>query len=206
MAPDEESQVTVHAAVASDAAALAELFEACQCPCFCRYWSFEGDKNAWLDRCANDPDSNRSELQTSLAADEPSARGLMARQNGAVIGWLKLTPALAVPKMYKQRYYQNLECFRGERAFVYVIGCILIRPDWRKRHIAEALIRAALRHAHAASAVAVEAMPRVVAAPVSDEELWLGPASTLVRLGFAQVGGDPAYPVLRHVLTQAGTT
>ena len=30
--------------------ALADLFRACESPCFCRYWHFEGDKNAWLER------------------------------------------------------------------------------------------------------------------------------------------------------------
>jgi hypothetical protein len=30
------------------ARAIAELFEREGCACFCRWWHFEGDKNAWL--------------------------------------------------------------------------------------------------------------------------------------------------------------
>ncbi|HEX4515130.1 MAG TPA: N-acetyltransferase, partial [Polyangiaceae bacterium] len=51
--------------------ALADLFRACECPCFCRYWHFEGDKNAWLERCALTPAINEAELRADVLRGEP---------------------------------------------------------------------------------------------------------------------------------------
>ena len=54
--------------------ALAALFERAESPCFCRYWHFEGDKNAWLDRCANRP-----RRTATRAAGRRSVAGSAAR-------------------------------------------------------------------------------------------------------------------------------
>src|SRR5262245_14366923 len=85
---------------------LAALFARTGSPCFCRWWHFSGDKNAWLDRCANAPEENRAELLASLGSGRDDARGVVAlTHDGKVVGWTKLAPAAAVKKLYEQRLY-----------------------------------------------------------------------------------------------------
>ncbi|HEU4539321.1 MAG TPA: hypothetical protein VFS00_34610, partial [Polyangiaceae bacterium] len=78
---------------------LADLFEACHCACFCRYWHFGGDKNAWLARTAHEPAVNRREFFGAVAARNDEARGLVAIDDaGDVVGWMKLAPAPSLSK------------------------------------------------------------------------------------------------------------
>ena len=63
---------------AADREALVGLFDACGCSCFCRYWHFDGDKNAWLERLFVVPEKNKQELEAALEAGHPSARGVVA--------------------------------------------------------------------------------------------------------------------------------
>lgn len=189
--------IEVRALGAGDGPALVAFFEACGSTCFCRYWSFEGDKNEWLARCAFEPGTNRGEALSDVAGGAPRAAGIVAMSGSTVVGWLKLAPSVDVPKIYAQRYYKSLPCFRGDRAGVHVLGCFLVHPDHRHRGVAGRLVDGAIAHARAIGARAIEAMPRVTSERVTDEELWLGPHATLLRSGFVVVDGDPAYPVVR---------
>lgn len=184
----------------SDGEGLAALFEGSHCPCYCRYWHFEGDKNAWLERAALGRDESRRELEEAIASGSDEGLGLVARLGDAVVGWLKLAPALSLKKPYEQRFYRALPCFGGDRAGVMLIGCMLVHPAHRKRGVAKSLLEGAIVAARARGASAIEALPRRPRESVSDEELFMGPASTLLALGFEEVGGEGPYPVLRKQL------
>ena len=181
---------------------LAALFEACACNCFCRYWHFGGSKNDWLARTALSPEENRDEMKAALMADDDTARGLIAIDNAAenkpIVGWMKLAPRAAVPKL------RNLPVYRahdlGDDAHVFSIGCFLVHPEHRKRGVAAALLAGAGDLARALGGVAVEAYPHAVD-PVTfglnDEQAWMGPATMFERAGFVKVAGEMPYPVLR---------
>ncbi|HTJ85281.1 MAG TPA: GNAT family N-acetyltransferase, partial [Polyangiaceae bacterium] len=187
----------VRAVARADAAGLAALFDAASSTCFCRYWHFEGDKNAWLERSALEPETSRGELEAALTARSDEAAGLVALAAGAVVGWLKLSRATTVPKLYEQRLYRGLSCFGGPRDGIVTIGCVLVAPTERRRGVATRLVEGAIAHAREAGARAIEALPRRPREAVSPEELFMGPWSTLVRRGFVEVGGEGPYPVLR---------
>src|SRR5206468_10802722 len=89
---------------------LRALFERCSSPCYCRYWHFRGNKNEWLDRCAHRPEENAAELGAALGSGDPSASGLVARDadSGELVGWMKLTPRAAVPKLRALPVYRSL--------------------------------------------------------------------------------------------------
>ncbi len=189
----------------SDGPALARLFEESSCPCYCRYLHFEGDKNDWLARCALAPSESRDELFAAVEAGGEQAHGVVAETlAGEIVGWAKLAPAASVSKAYAQRYYAGLACLRRDPTAVLLLACFLVHPAHRRRGVCEALVAAAVRRAHARGAVAVEALPREVAPPPRDEDLWTGPRAALERAGFASVGGDDAYPVLRLRLSAPG--
>ena len=177
---------------------LAALFTDANSPCFCRYWHFEGDKNAWLERSFLAPEESRRELSEALRTSSDEARGVVALDHtGVLIGWLKIAPASSMSKLYGQRLYKGLACFEGDRTGVFTLGCALVHPEHRHRGVATELIQGAVRIAPRFGARALEAFPRRPNAPVSDEELWTGPCSAYVRAGFSPVNDFAPYPVMR---------
>jgi GNAT superfamily N-acetyltransferase len=174
---------------------LVALFEAAACPCYCRWWHFAGDDNAWQLRAGASHDANRSELEQAVAAG--SMPGIVALQDERVIGWLKLAPVDTVPKMFARRFYRGLPWFHGDRSGVVVIGCLLVHPGARRRGVARALIAAAIEAAAEQRATAIEALPRRVAEPAHDDALWLGPIDSYRSLGFRIVAGTDDHPVMR---------
>lgn len=183
-----------------DAAGLAALFDAAGSPCYCRFWNFAGDDNAWQLRAATEPAANRDELVTAVTCGDE--RGVVALDGERVVGWLKLARAEAVPKMFARRLYRAEPWFRSDRDGVFMIGCVLVEPASRRRGIAGALVRASLDVARALGARAVEALPRRLAHPIRDEDLWNGPITSLEAAGFRRVAGVDGYPVLRAELAR----
>jgi GNAT superfamily N-acetyltransferase len=178
--------------------ALGELFDRAGSGCFCNYFHFEGDKNAWLGRLASEPEENRREL--AARTRQQALSGVVAAlPSGGVIGWMKLEPATSLPKLYAQRPYRALPCFGGDRSTVLCIGCFLVDPAFRRRGVARALLRTGLALARSAGATAVEAFPRC-AEGIGDEERFTGPLALFASEGFGIVSEQSQYPVLRRVL------
>jgi GNAT superfamily N-acetyltransferase len=195
------ASILVRPVAASDEGALAELFARADVRCHCRWWHFHGDKNDWLDRCANAADVNRGELAAGLASGSEDALGVVARdgERGPIRGWAKIAPGASTPKIFEQRYYRSLPIFAGDRAELAILACLLVDPDARHRGVARALVAGAVELAHALvpRAKYLVATPRVTTEPVSDGELWLGPRAIFDGLGFEEVHAEPPYPVLR---------
>jgi GNAT superfamily N-acetyltransferase len=184
---------------ASDARALSALFERAEVRCYCRYWHFSGDKNAWLERCALAAEQNERELGAALLTNSEPAQGIVARSEDAIVGWMKLSPAWHVEKLYQQRVYKALPCFTPPREGVYAVGCFLVDPERRRRGIARQMLQAGVDFARSVGARAIEAFPRR-AALLGDEEQWMGPFSIFESLGFRTVHDFQPYPVLRLYL------
>lgn len=177
--------------------ALAALFRRAESNCFCEWWHFEGDKNAWLARLVEAPEENCARLIERAAA--PALGGVVALSvAGDAVGWMKLTEASAVPKLYGQRPYRGL-AFSGDRERTMTVGCFLVDPSWRRRGVAASLLKKGLELAQQAGATAVEAFPRR-AEGLRDEELWTGPHELYARHGFELVHEIAQYPVLRRML------
>jgi len=181
---------------------LLALLETTGSGCFCNYWYFQGDKNAWLERCFLKPEENRAALVARLAA--PELCGVVAlAPGGALIGWLSLSRAARLPKLYDQRVYRGLPCFQGtarEREDVFTVACFLVAEAERGRGVARALLAAAVWEAREAGASALEAFPRKApgdAQRLRPDEVWLGPEALLESAGFSAVSDFRPYPVLR---------
>jgi GNAT superfamily N-acetyltransferase len=186
---------------------LLALFEATDSPCYCRFFHFQGPVNEWLERCASRKEENRQELEAALLSRSDDARGVVAlsRPDGPeraaqLVGWMKVAPAAVMQKAYERRLYKGLPCFAGPREGVFLIGCALVHPGFRRRGVATALVAGAVRLAPAWGARALEALPRQPKEPVSDEELWTGPIGAFARSGFVEVYEFDPYPVLRREL------
>jgi len=180
--------------------ALEAFFRACDSPCFCRFWHFEGDKNAWLARCVEEPEKNAAEQRALVDRGDPSARGLVATRGGDVVGWMKLAPRAALPKLRARPVYRALDL--GSDDGVWSIGCFLIHPAARRTGVARALLEAAPRFAAEWGARAIEAYPHKSSTPLGEHEAWMGPYALFTSLGFEPMPSavDGPYPVLRRAI------
>jgi GNAT superfamily N-acetyltransferase len=178
---------------------LVALFERNHVPCYCQFWHFAGDKNAWLDRCAHAPELNRQALTVAVAERSEAMRGVVAVADDEIVGWMKLAPAELLSKLYDQRVYRRLPCFAGDRRGVYAIGCFLVDEAWRRRGVARALIGGGVLAARSWGATAIEAFPRR-SETAGAEELWTGPPEALLAEGFEVINDFQPYPVLRLAL------
>lgn len=178
--------------------ALEELFVRAEVPCYCRYFHFAGTPNAWLDRSAHHVDENRAEMRHALESGSDEMSGVVALDGEHAIGWMKVAPASALPKLYSQRLYRGLPCFEGDRAGVFTIGCILVDPSRRRSRVAESMLDRAVRTVRDLGGRSLEAFPRR-AEDISDAEAWTGPFSLYVRAGFQVVHDFAPYPVMRLV-------
>jgi GNAT superfamily N-acetyltransferase len=188
---------------AAHLAACQSLFETAASPCFCRYWHFEGTKNDWLARCALSPNENRDEQAAGVRAGSADTRGLLAFDGDVCVGWMKLTPRVALPKLRRLGVYRSLDL--GPDDGVYAIGCFLVHPAHRGRGVARALVAGADDHVRAWGGRTIEAFPRHSDEPMSPEEAWQGPESVFVASGFEVVHRDGPYPVLRKRLVARET-
>ena len=178
------------------------LFESAGSACFCRYWHFTGTKNEWLARGAHTPEENDGEMSAALAAHDASSRGLVALDDArSVIGWMKLAPRGAVPKLTSLVPYRNVPALPN----TWSIGCFLIAPAARHQGVARALVARALEILPTWGAAVLEAYPRRSEAPLYDEEAWQGPESLFVKLGFEVAQETAQYPMYRKVLPSSGT-
>ncbi len=189
-------------ASSSHAEALLALFEGAGSGCFCNYWYFEGDKNAWLERCYVKPEENRAALVARLGAPELCGVVALAANDGALCGWMNVSRAERVPRLYQQRVYRNLPCFQAEggaREQVYTVACCYVAEAERGRGVGQALLDAAIVAVRNAGGTALEAFPR--AAPAGErlrpDEVWTGPEMLFRRAGFVPVSNFRPYPVLR---------
>jgi GNAT superfamily N-acetyltransferase len=194
--PGHRESIVVTPAGPEHADALSALFDRSDVACHCRYWHFAGNTNAWLARCAHERDTNRREMTSALVAGSDEMSGIVALEQARAVGWLKLAPATQVPKIYAQRLYRNLPCFGGPREGIATVGCLLVEPASRRRGVATALVKGAVKVARERGARAIEAFPRR-AEGLREEEMWTGPFETYLREGFEVVHDFGPYPVLR---------
>jgi GNAT superfamily N-acetyltransferase len=133
-----------------------------------------------------------------VQAGAPEARGLLALEgddDAAAVGWMKLAPRARLPKLRRQGAYRALDL--GDDEGVWSIGCLLVRPDRRRRGVARALVEAAPEHVRAWGGRTVEAYPHRVAHALHDEEAWMGPEGLFVTLAWQAVHDVAPYPVYR---------
>jgi GNAT superfamily N-acetyltransferase len=180
-----------------DAPALALLMKREGTPCFCRYWHFAGTNKEWEARCALEPERSEREMAEAIGRGDDEGRGLIAKADEVVVGWMKLTWRKALPKLVARVPYRDLDL---DPARVLSIGCFVVDPAMRRRGVARALVKGAIDVGATWGATAIEAYPRRSDHPLHDGEAWTGPERLFVELGFVVARQAPQYPVLRRAL------
>jgi GNAT superfamily N-acetyltransferase len=100
--------------------------------CYCRYFLFEGGKDAWEVACAT-PGVNRTAMTALVRAG--SVDGLLAYDGDRVIGWVHFGPT--------SRFKASGGALAPAEPDVASIVCFLVAAEHRRRGVARALLRAA---------------------------------------------------------------
>lgn len=157
--------------------------------CWCTWWrlarkEFEAGKGG----------RNRRRLEAYVGAGH--VPGLLAYDGDVPVGWVAVEPREAYPRLDRSRTLA-----RVDEEPVWSITCFFVARPQRGRGVTRALIEAAVAHARAAGAPAVEAYPVAYDADVGDAFVYTGAASTFLALGFREVARrSPTRPIVRKVL------
>ncbi|MCU0484208.1 MAG: GNAT family N-acetyltransferase [Chloroflexi bacterium] len=127
------------------------------------------------------PSANRERLRALVDAGPPP--GLVALEHGRAVGWVSLGPRSDFERIERSRVIP-----RVQGPAPWAIVCFVVAADSRRRRIASALLAAAVEHARAAGAPAVEGYP--VDPPdgpegrLRDTGAYVGTRSMFARAGF----------------------
>ena len=116
--------------------------------CWCQAW-----RGSALGSGPPGPGRNRARLQAQVE-DGAFAPGVIAYLDGTPVGWCGLGPRAAMPRLVDSRTIP-----RVDDAPVWSIGCFVVRPGYRRRGVARALLRGAVAYARWQGAPCVEAYP-----------------------------------------------
>jgi GNAT superfamily N-acetyltransferase len=154
--------------------------------CWCMAWRIGP---AYRGR---EPGANHDDFRAVVVSGPPP--GLLALSGDTAVGWCQVTPRDAVPALdgpWRLRRVDDVP--------VWAISCFCIRKGHRRQGVTSALVAAAVDHARAAGAPAVEAYP--LDGAVSPSSTSTGYVSTFERAGFTEVARrSPERPIMRLVL------
>lgn len=154
--------------------------------CWCLHWRLprglpiDGREDHLRELCADQPPGLLAYLDDPDAPDAP------------VVGWVGLAPRSAVGSLQRSRVLP-----RGEPAdwpTTWVVMCFVVRPGYRRRGVARALLRGAVEHARSQGGRVVEGFP-VEAAPgarVPVSAAYVGTVELFESEGFEPVGDTAA--------------
>lgn len=150
----------------------------CQCVAW-RVPSWDG----WGDRTAEDNTRLRAQLFAQNVHD-----GFPIHADGELAGWCQAWRRDAFPRLQTGFGLSKDE-------FAWMIGCLSIKPEFRKQGVARRALALVVEAVRVAGARSIDAFPKRNVS--GDGELWNGPESTYLGLGFKVVRDDPKRPVLR---------
>jgi GNAT superfamily N-acetyltransferase len=115
--------------------------------CWCQAWR-------GLDTKALSGGKSRPELLREQMRSGPPAPGYVAYLDGVAVGWVGVGVRTETPRLVQSRTIPAIDDLP-----VWSIGCFRIRPGYRRRGVARALLDAVVDAARRAGAPGVEAYP-----------------------------------------------
>jgi GNAT superfamily N-acetyltransferase len=171
--------------------------------CWCTFWRFTNAESAGLSA-----DDRRAWLQQATEAattgERAIAPGLVAHEDGQVLGWISLAPRHDYGRLAKSRTIPMVD---GEG--VWSVICFVIGRAARGRGLASQLLATAVDYAASNGAAVLEAYPAAVPAGerIPASAAFSGVESLFLAAGFSRVAetsssaaGVPRVVVRRHLL------
>ena len=166
--------------------ALAELFREGGDPrwCWCQFWRLRSK-----DFSAMKVPQLRERLHDQASSAEPP--GLVAFDGNRAVGWVSLGPRAEFERIVRSKVIPKVD----DRP-VWSVVCFAVSADARGRGVARALLDAAIEHARAAGATALEAYPVVVERreAIHPDSAFTGTLPMFERAGFTIVADRASDP------------
>jgi GNAT superfamily N-acetyltransferase len=150
--------------------------------CWCMWWRQRQRSAA----------ANRGALQAIV--EEEKEPGLLAYEDGVPVGWVSVAPREEYGHLLRSKHYGPTEPEEG----VWSIVCFIVHASARHKGVAKALLGAAVEHALARGASAVEAYPH---ARTRD---YMGSAEMFASAGFEPVRAASVRTIVRYVPRHSG--
>jgi GNAT superfamily N-acetyltransferase len=140
-------------------------------------------------------------LREQTGCDDPDATstsGVVAYVDGEPAGWVAVEPRTAYPKLRTTRIPWTGRDEDKDDPDVWAVTCFVVRKGFRGRGLTYALARAAVEHARAGGARAVEGYGMVTqpGKVITWGELHVGARQVFEEAGFSQV----THPTVRRVV------
>lgn len=123
--------------------------------------------------------------------------GLLAYASREPVGWVALAPREEYERLAHSRILAPVD-----PSPVWSITCFFVRPDWRGRHVAAALLQGAVKFAREQGATVLEAYPVDVRAGTAPcVWLYTGTRTMFAAQGFVEVARrSPTRPIMRRAI------
>ena len=157
--------------------------------CFCRYWQFEGDNEAWGKTT---PEENRTVKEAQIKTG--NTRGALFYLDGRPVGWCQFAHRSYFKKMDAR---PSFIISKGDN--VWSIGCFALAKEERKKGLSRQILDEVLKHIKKLGGKTVEAYPRQEE-NLPDEEVWMGPRRIFEQAGFTIYSEDPRILIMRKEL------
>ena len=145
--------------------------------CWCQAWRGSSAALGF-----SGPGANRDALEAQVIGGA-FAPGVMAYLSGEPVGWCGLGPRAAMPRLAKSRTIPAVDTLP-----VWSVGCFVVRPGYRRKGVARALLAGAIEYARGMGAPGVEAYPiDPEGARVSTTQGFVGFTSMFESAGFRRV-------------------
>jgi GNAT superfamily N-acetyltransferase len=149
----------------------------------------------WWRQRTGSRERNRRAMRTLVK--EGQEPGLLAYEDGVPVGWVSVSPRPDFGQLMRSKHYGPLE---GENERVWSIVCFHVHPTARHKGVAKALLAAAVEHALARGASAVEAYPHerradYMGSPEMFEAAGFRPVRSAGVRTIVRYRGDTAYGV-----------
>lgn len=152
--------------------------------CWCMFWRVRS-----RDFSTATPAANRERLRSLVERGPPP--GLVALEGDRAIGWVGLAPRPEYRRIEHSRVIP-----RVEGPVPWSVNCFVVSRDARGSGVASSLLGAAVDHARAAGAAAVEGYPidlgGVDGGRVRDTSAYVGTRSMFERAGFRIAAETPS--------------
>jgi GNAT superfamily N-acetyltransferase len=154
--------------------------------CWCMFWRLGP---GYYQR----PREQNKDALKALASDKDHPPGLLAMDGDLAVGWCEVAPRAELEWLAHARHLGPVDDLP-----VWSVPCFYIRRAYRGQGVTGALIDAAVEHAAANGAPAVEAYPVDTLVPSHTGNLYTGIASVFAGCGFEVVARrKPDRPIMR---------
>lgn len=151
--------------------------------CWCQVFRVPRD-----DWDARPVDLNRAELESLV--NSPRSPGLVAYDADDPVGWVGVAPLADLVRVRDSAFFTDARSPDDDLAGRWCVSCFVVREEARGRGLVASLLAAAIDHARAQGAAAVEGFPLDPdrADEIGPDELFAGTVALFAAQGFTPRG------------------